>query len=255
MNSSEQYYTVFGWMPTELKLKGSEILIFALINSFSNGAEGCYIGSYADIKAQTGLCRDSAIKTINRLIEKNLIVKIEKNTRCNCYRTNFEEVEKIYQNGRKFLPKMVENSYQDSRKNLPEWSKIPTKVVENSYQNGRKFLPNNNSNNIVNDIEYMSGNNKPHTQKKSYGEYQNVQLSDDEYNLLIEQFGNPERLIKRLDEYKEQSGKQYNSDYIAIKNWVVKAVQEDESNKTDIETTYDIDEINRKAMINDDYDI
>lgn len=96
---------------------------------------------------------------------------------------------------------------------------------------------------------------KPHSQKKPYGEFKNVLLTDDEYNLLIEQFGNPEQLIKRLDEYKEQSGKQYNSDYIAIKKWVVEAVKEDEAKKPPIDETYNIDEINRKAMLNDDYDI
>ena len=96
---------------------------------------------------------------------------------------------------------------------------------------------------------------KPHSQKKPYGEFKNVLLTDDEYNLLIEQFGNPEQLIKRLDEYKEQSGKQYNSDYMAIKKWVVEAVKEDEAKKPPIDETYNIDEINRKAMLNDDYEI
>ena len=96
---------------------------------------------------------------------------------------------------------------------------------------------------------------KPHSQKKAYGEFKNVLLTDDEYNLLVEQFGNPEQLIKRLDEYKEQSGKQYNSDYMAIRKWVVEAVKEDEAKKPPIDETYNIDEINRKAMMNDDYDI
>lgn len=96
---------------------------------------------------------------------------------------------------------------------------------------------------------------KPHSQKKTYGEFKNVLLTDDEYNLLVEQFGNPEQLIKRLDEYKEQSGKQYNSDFMAIKKWVVEAVKEDEAKKPPIDETYNIDEINRKAMLNDDYDI
>lgn len=96
---------------------------------------------------------------------------------------------------------------------------------------------------------------KPHSPKKTYGEFKNVLLSDDEYNLLAKQFGNPEQLIKRLDEYKEQSGKQYNSDYMAIRKWVVEAVKEDEAKKPPIDETYNIDEINRKAMLNDDYDI
>lgn len=91
--------------------------------------------------------------------------------------------------------------------------------------------------------------------KSSYGEFKKVWLTDEEYNLLTEQFGNPEQLIKRLDEYKGQSGKRYNSDYMAIKNWVVKAVKEDEAKKPAIDETYDINAIAQRAMMNDDYEI
>lgn len=106
--------------------------------------------------------------------------------------------------------------------------------------------------------EYTNISNKedkPHTPKKAYGKYKNVLLSNDEYKLLIEQYGNPEQLIERLDRYKEKSGKKYNSDYIAITDWVVKAVKEDRENrKPEIDSTYDIEEINRRAMLNEDLD-
>lgn len=106
--------------------------------------------------------------------------------------------------------------------------------------------------------EYTNISNKkdkPHTPKKAYGKYKNVLLSDDEYKLLIEQYGNPEQLIDRLDRYKEKSGKKYNSDYIAITDWVVEALKEDKAKKKpEIDSTYDIEEINRRAMLNEDLD-
>lgn len=106
--------------------------------------------------------------------------------------------------------------------------------------------------------EYTNISNKedkPHTPKKAYGKYKNVLLSDDEYKLLIEQYGNPEQLIERLDRYKEKSGKKYNSDYIAITDWVVEALKEDKAKKKpEIDSTYDIEEINRRAMLNEDLD-
>lgn len=109
--------------------------------------------------------------------------------------------------------------------------------------------------------EYTNISNKedkPHTPKKAYGKYKNVLLSDDEYKLLIEQYGNPEQLIERLDRYKEKSGKKYNSDYIAITDWVVEALKEDKAKKAkkkpEIDSTYDIEEINRRAMLNEDLD-
>nr|DAG75309.1 MAG TPA: Replication initiation and membrane attachment [Caudoviricetes sp.] len=106
--------------------------------------------------------------------------------------------------------------------------------------------------------EYTNISNKedkPHTPKKAYGKYKNVLLSDDEYKLLIEQYGNPEQLIERLDRYKEKSGRKYNSDYIAITDWVVEALKEDKAKKKpEIDSTYDIEEINRRAMMNEDLD-
>ncbi len=96
---------------------------------------------------------------------------------------------------------------------------------------------------------------KPHTPKKAYGKYKNVLLSDDEYKLLIERYGNPEQLIERLDRYKEKSGKKYNSDYIAITDWVVEALKEDKAKKKpEIDSTYDIEEINRRIIMGEDLD-
>lgn len=132
-------------------------------------------------------------------------------------------------------------------------------ITNNSQTDNEQITTNKNEKNDKNlkneRIQYARTRTQNSNFKSSYGEFKNVLLTDDEYNLLIEQFGNPEQLIKRLDEYKEQSGKRYNSDYIAIKNWVVEAVKEDETKKPPIDETYNIDEINRKAMLNDDYDI
>lgn len=91
--------------------------------------------------------------------------------------------------------------------------------------------------------------------KKSYGVYSNVHLTDSECQTLDKDFGNTEQLIKRLDEYKEQTGKKYKSDYLAIRRWVVKAVKEDETKEQGIGTTYDISDINNRAMLNDEFAI
>lgn len=132
-------------------------------------------------------------------------------------------------------------------------------ITNNSQTDNEQFTTNKNEKNDKNLKNERIQYTRTHTQnsnfKSSYGEFKNVLLTDDEYKQLIEQFGNPEQLIKRLDEYKEQSGKQYNSDYMAIRKWVVEAVKEDEAKKPPIDETYNIDEINRKAMMNDDYDI
>ena len=141
---------------------------------------------------------------------------------------------------------MDKNVLTPMDKNVPH-----NNTIMNNTVNSNSYIESSNSNRE----EYKKNKGKPHTPKKAYGKYKNVLLSDDEYKLLIEQYGNPEQLIERLDRYKEKSGKKYNSDYIAITDWVVEALKEDKAKKKpEIDSTYDIEEINRRAMLNEDLD-
>lgn len=240
MADNNTYFLVFSWMPNQLGLKGTERDVFAIIYGFSQDGVNKFTGSLNYISSFLKVSRQSVINALASLVEKDYIIKeqsVINNVKCNSYKVNLEVVKKI--------DRVVKKIDKGSQKTLQGWSK-------NLTGGSQKTLPNNILDNIDDNILIREN---AHTQKKAYGEFKNVLLSDDEYKLLIEQFGNPEQLIKRLDEYKEQSGKQYNSDYIAIKNWVVNAVKEDEAKKPPIDETYNIDEINRKAMLNDNYDI
>ena len=69
-----------------------------------------------------------------------------------------------------------------------------------------------------NSIEY---NNK---QKHKYGEYKHVLLTDDELERLKNDYDNYEELIKYLDEYIEMKGYKAKNHNLAIRKWVVEAV-------------------------------
>ena len=62
--------------------------------------------------------------------------------------------------------------------------------------------------------------------KHKHGEYSNVLLTDDEYNKLYKDYPNAKELITFLDEYIEMKGYKAKSHYLAIKKWVVDAVNE-----------------------------
>lgn len=241
MADDNTYFLVFSWMPNQLGLKGTERDVFAIIYGFSQDGVNKFTGSLNYISSFLKVSRQSVINALASLIEKDYIIKeqsVINNVKCNSYKVNLEVVKKI--------DRVVKNFDRGSQKTLQGWSK-------NLTRGSQKTLPNNIRDNIDDNILIREN---ACTQKKAYGEFQNVLLSDDEYKLLIEKFGNPEQLIERLDRYKEKSGKKYNSDYIAITDWVVEALREDRAKKqSDIDETYDIDDINRKAMLNDDYDI
>ena len=240
MADNNTYFIVFSWMQNPLGLKGTERDVFAIIYGFSLDGVNKFTGSLNYISSFLKVSRQSVINALASLVEKDYIIKeqsVINNVKCNSYKVNLEVV--------KNFDRVVKKFDKGSQKTLQG-------VVKKFDKGSQKTLPNNIIDNIDDNILIREN---ARTQKKAYGEFKNVLLSDDEYNLLIEQFGNPEQLIKRLDEYKEQSGKQYNSDYMAIRKWVVEAVKEDEAKKPPIDETYNIDEINRKAMLNDDYDI
>jgi hypothetical protein len=78
-------------------------------------------------------------------------------------------------------------------------------------------------------------NNKP--TKHKYGEYQNVLLTDEEYNKLYQDFINAKELITYLDEYIEMKGYTAKSHYLAIKKWVVDAVTRENKKKEELAET------------------
>ena len=74
------------------------------------------------------------------------------------------------------------------------------------------------------------------TSKKLYGEYKNVRLTEKEYLMLLETYGQDftKELITYLDEYIEMKGYKAKSHYLCIKKWVIDAVKQNKykHNKT-----------------------
>ena len=65
-------------------------------------------------------------------------------------------------------------------------------------------------------------------EKHIYGEYKHVRLTDEEMNRLVAELGEDgfAECIRILDEYKEQTGKTYKNDNLAIRNWVITRYKE-----------------------------
>lgn len=88
--------------------------------------------------------------------------------------------------------------------------------------------------------------------KHIYGEYKHILLTDDELNKLKEQYSNWEELIAYLDEAIEMKGYKYKSHYLAIKKWVVEAVNN--KNKISKGNTYKSDRNYTREQLNSLYD-
>ena len=78
MIENDNFITIQGFMVNDLKLKGNELIIFALIFGFSQDAESTFHGSLRYIREWTSLSTPAIISILRSLQEKNLIEKIEK---------------------------------------------------------------------------------------------------------------------------------------------------------------------------------
>lgn len=106
MARKESFITIQGWMATELKLSGNELLVYALIYGFSQDGESEFRGSINYICGWLNCTRPTASKALSNLVEKGLITKttkIENNMTFNRYKIILGGVKNLYGGGKETL--------------------------------------------------------------------------------------------------------------------------------------------------------
>ena len=74
----ENFINIQGWMLADLKLKGNELLIYAIIYGFSQDGETRFTGSLSYLAAWTNSTKQGVTKCLKSLCEKGFIVKSDK---------------------------------------------------------------------------------------------------------------------------------------------------------------------------------
>lgn len=145
-------------MITRLKLKGNELLVFALIHGFSQDGESRFKGSLKYLIEWTGLDKTTVIKILKSLVEKQYINKFEyeKNKVRYCeYTTNYwavlewlenptTPVEKSNHPGWKIPPPRLENPTTPVGKSNP--------ILDNDIDNSIDTDKDNPANPVVGDL-------------------------------------------------------------------------------------------------------
>jgi hypothetical protein len=73
----ENYILIQGWMVNELKLKGNELLIYAIIYGFSQDGESKYKAGLQYLADWTNSTKQGCLNSIKKLIDKEYIIKEE----------------------------------------------------------------------------------------------------------------------------------------------------------------------------------
>lgn len=184
------YYTVQSFMRNDLKLKGNELSIYAIIFGFTQDGESWFTGSLTYLQDWLGVSKNTVRSALDSLVGKGFI---------------FKDTQSV--NG------IVYNRY----KNNYSVSKIDTGVYQNLDGGVSKIDTNNKEYNILDNI---NNNIIPSKEKKPYGELNNVMLTDEEYQKLKDR--NLIHMINDLSFYLSSKGKKYKSHYATICQWANK---------------------------------
>ena len=126
MVKNENYLVIQGWMIAELKLKGNELLIYAIIYGFSQNNQQ-FKGSHRYLADWCNSTRQGIMKNIESLIKKNLLEKKEifiNNVKFCRYRTldinveYLQGVNKVDRDGKQSLQGDVNKVDRGSKQSL-----------------------------------------------------------------------------------------------------------------------------------------
>lgn len=92
----ENFISIQGWMLTDLKLKGNELIIYACIYGFTQAENQKFTGSLQYLSEWTNSTKQSIIKCLKSLVDKGLIAKNDTFFNgvkfCEYYATNVTDV-------------------------------------------------------------------------------------------------------------------------------------------------------------------
>lgn len=211
MVRENSYITVQAFMVNDLHLKGNELLVYALIYGFSQDGESVFSGSSKYISDWIGVEKKNALAILKRLVEKGFLLKIERVSN-GVKLCDYKAVNPMQQNdttGVKTTPPRLRNDTGGGYETTPG--------------GGYETSPHNTS---IDNLEEKNIYTRTQ-QKKSYGEFKTVKLTDEEYQKLKQNYTEChkdafEKGIEILDRYLASKGKQYKSHYAVMKQggWV-----------------------------------
>lgn len=130
---------------------------------------------------------------------------------CNRVATDNGKAISNYLNGLKGgAPKGNTNAAKNNRKTTEKQPKQPSKTTKTTHNSNNNSNSNSNNN---------SNNNSNSNNKLSYGTFDNVFLTDEEYIKLKDKFPDYQNRIDNLSEYLKSKGDKYKDHYATILNW------------------------------------
>lgn len=135
MIKNECFITIQGWMVNDLKLKGNELLIYAIIYGFSQDGETRFTGSLQYLADWTNSTKQGVTKNLKSLVEKGYIDRRE------VYKNNVKFVEYYATKFNGVLNKVEQGMQQSLMGGIKQslTNNIDTDKKEDNINNNKKI--------------------------------------------------------------------------------------------------------------------
>ena len=202
------------------------VWIYLLLNATHNEYEIIFKGKRIKLKS-------GQLITGRESISKKLKINESKVQRILKLFENEQQIEQQTSNKNRLITIVNWGLYQDNEQQIEQQVNNKRTTSEQQVNTNKNVKNNKNDNNVKNNINSPAKAEQPAPKetKKKYGEYKHVMLKDSELEKLKNDYPNYEELITYLDEYIEMKGYKAKSHYLAIKKWVVDAVNERKRSK------------------------
>lgn len=203
-----------------LKLPDSQhrILLYIIRRTYGFNQKSAEI-SLSEISKATDILPRHVSRELKILIEKN-IISAEKNKG----KKSLLCVQKDYSKWADIPEIGYTQNWEYPKQGIPEIGKGTTPEIGNSLypKLGIDTIKDNYKDNIKDNICDESKKSKKSLPKKKYGEYNNVKLTDGEFEKLKSDYGEKiiNEYIRRLDGYIESKGAKYKNHNATIRNWL-----------------------------------
>ncbi len=93
MNKSKNYINIQGWMISDLRLKGNELILYAIIFGFSQDGKSEFYGSLSYIQKMLNISKNTVIKSLKSLTQKGFVIRTSESRYKAVIKTNGGETE------------------------------------------------------------------------------------------------------------------------------------------------------------------
>ena len=136
------YITIQGWMRTDLKLSGNELIVYAIIYGFSQNKQGEFTGSAQYLADWTGCSRRHIMRILNKLVEEKTISKTETVLNNNEKRVSYQAERGYDKMSHNININNNTNNITRDTNNVHSCSESPEETPEEFFERAWQYYPN-----------------------------------------------------------------------------------------------------------------